>query len=359
MFIQTADALAHAHEKGVIHRDITPGNIMIITGLDNPPIVKGLDFGVAKLVSKEEQIGFLTDPGTILGSPHDASLKKYTKTSDELFTLPLANSKVTDDGLKYLTTQKSLRTLDLSSTQVHSLKYVKGISNLEDLDLMNCKLDSGALENLQNLSSLKLVVLDSTNVTAQDVALLAKNHAVNKVSVKSCPKIGPKELDFLQKEMPLCLVQPKELTLAEEIAIYSAQENFEKCYSLAKAQVASMNKYDSPHIMKGLTLAATSCSFVGKFDESLQYIERQKLFAKKTGTTLDRLLANDSEIQHLAHANELERLIKVVDEDKEIRSKYRSDSNEVIARNYDMIATAYMTKINLGERLNTSNKPIF
>ncbi len=542
VFIQTADALAHAHEKGVIHRDITPGNIMIITGLDNLPIVKVLDFGVAKLVSKEEQVGFVTDPGTILGSPlyispeqsrcetatpqtdlyslgcvmyqclvgkppfdgttaievflkhredpvpqiteledtppnrsliaflmkhlekspanrpssashsrdelarlqeqhhvqqsakvatteqispsakrqptrefaigiaticgatllicavfaavgysrgwfvqettpsntkivsnlpfrqdyqhqkedeieqvlrtkdwNDASLKKYTKTSDELFTLPLANSMVTDDGLKYLTTQKSLRTLDLSSTHVHSLKYVKGISNLEDLDLTNCKLDSGALENLQNLSSLKLVILDNTNVTAQDVTLLAKNHSVNKVSVKSCPKIGPKELDYLQKEMPLCLVQPKELTLAQELAIYTAQENFEKCYSLAKAQVASMNKYDSPHIMKGLTQAAASCRFVGKFDESLHYVERQKLLAKKTGHPSDRLLANDSEIQHWAHANELERLIKAVDEDKEFRSMYRSESNEVIARNYDMIATVYTTKNQFGK----------
>jgi serine/threonine protein kinase len=52
--------LAYAHEQGVIHRDIKPGNIMIT--LDSQ--VKVMDFGLA--LSHDEVR--LTQPGTILGT---------------------------------------------------------------------------------------------------------------------------------------------------------------------------------------------------------------------------------------------------------------------------------------------------
>lgn len=59
---QVADALAVAHQSGIVHRDIKPANILLTpTGA-----VKVSDFGVAKAVGESTE---LTRSGTVLGSP--------------------------------------------------------------------------------------------------------------------------------------------------------------------------------------------------------------------------------------------------------------------------------------------------
>lgn len=47
---QVLRSLAEAHEAGIIHRDIKPGNVMITRTRDEQNMVKVLDFGIAKLV---------------------------------------------------------------------------------------------------------------------------------------------------------------------------------------------------------------------------------------------------------------------------------------------------------------------
>jgi serine/threonine-protein kinase len=65
---QLARALEAAHEQGVIHRDLKPDNIFLIDVRGDTPIVKLLDFGIAKLAREEHRME-RTATGAMVGTP--------------------------------------------------------------------------------------------------------------------------------------------------------------------------------------------------------------------------------------------------------------------------------------------------
>jgi len=65
ILIQVCEALTHAHSKGIVHRDIKPGNVIVNMG-KTETTVKVVDFGLAKL---NEDLQRITKTGQVLGSP--------------------------------------------------------------------------------------------------------------------------------------------------------------------------------------------------------------------------------------------------------------------------------------------------
>jgi non-specific serine/threonine protein kinase/serine/threonine-protein kinase len=82
LFLQVCAAVQHAHQKGVIHRDIKPSNLLV-GSVDGSPAVKVIDFGIAKaLQPSPDDETFLTQTGTILGTPEYMSPEQVTSGGD-------------------------------------------------------------------------------------------------------------------------------------------------------------------------------------------------------------------------------------------------------------------------------------
>lgn len=68
ILVQVADALAYAHANGVVHRDLSPGNVLLTQGDAAPVHCTVIDFGLARSI-EESATGKLTSTGQLLGTP--------------------------------------------------------------------------------------------------------------------------------------------------------------------------------------------------------------------------------------------------------------------------------------------------
>ena len=68
LFLDVCRAVHHAHLRGVIHRDLKPSNILV-TSQEDVPIVKIIDFGIAKAVGEQRTDKESTRFAHVLGTP--------------------------------------------------------------------------------------------------------------------------------------------------------------------------------------------------------------------------------------------------------------------------------------------------
>ena len=93
LFVPVCQAIQHAHQKGIIHRDVKPSNVMI-TLYDGKPVPKVIDFGVAKAIEQKlTERTLFTQYGTLVGtleymSPEQAEMSALgVDTRSDIYSL--------------------------------------------------------------------------------------------------------------------------------------------------------------------------------------------------------------------------------------------------------------------------------
>jgi eukaryotic-like serine/threonine-protein kinase len=81
ILVRAMEGVSAAHDEGILHRDLKPGNIFVCLGvsgrLDDPRV---LDFGISKL--QDEASASLTRSGTAVGTPYYMPIEQLTGQRD-------------------------------------------------------------------------------------------------------------------------------------------------------------------------------------------------------------------------------------------------------------------------------------
>jgi serine/threonine-protein kinase len=87
LLAQLARALEQTHASGIVHRDLKPENLFLAVRGDDPPRLKVLDFGIAKIVAQSSAQGGTTSLGTPLYMAPEQFAGTDVSPRTDLFTV--------------------------------------------------------------------------------------------------------------------------------------------------------------------------------------------------------------------------------------------------------------------------------
>ncbi len=221
---QVAEAVSAAHDKGVIHRDLKPGNIKVTPD----GRVKVLDFGLAKTVAGEalERPTTVTLPGRVIGtpaymSPEQARGNPTDKRSDiwsfgcllyEMLTgrIPFEGETVSDTLANILQTEPDWQALPQSTPEkVRSL-------------LRRC-LEKNPHRRLRDIGDAAIEIRETTNMSAKSVptksrkvAMIIGAATIIVLTVIAVRIIPQKQVQSSSKEIRLVVLPFENQDSAEE-----------------------------------------------------------------------------------------------------------------------------------------------
>lgn len=137
--------------------------IALSTGLMIRPLGVGSKLLEARVVTEPGQVG-------------DNSIKELLSLKDNLVSLDLRNTNVTDESLKIISSFPRLKKLNLMGTKINSdgLNFFITNKNLETLNLVNTSVSDEATDILISMPLLKSVYLWQSAFTKSGISILKK-----------------------------------------------------------------------------------------------------------------------------------------------------------------------------------------
>lgn len=239
LFISICQAIQHAHQRGIIHRDIKPTNVLV-ADTDQGPVPKVIDFGLARATEQENSEG-LTQFGTVVGtleymSPEQAGLgAQGVDTRTDIYSLgvllyelltgttPLEWNSLRQSGLV-----KILQAIQHEDAPRPSARFSSSVDSAEIARARNCEPVRLERQLRGEIDWIILKALDrdrdrryeSANSFAQDLQRYLNNEAV-----EACPpSLGYRVRKFSRKHWkPLLAVCLLMLTMITGLAFSTWQ----------------------------------------------------------------------------------------------------------------------------------------
>ncbi len=228
LFVPVCRAIQHAHQKGIIHRDVKPSNILV-TLYDDQPVPKVIDFGVAKAIEQRlTERTLFTQFGGMVGT-----FEYMSPEQAEMNALGVDTRS------------------DIYSLGVLLYELLTGTTPLE-----RARLKSAAFHELVRLIQEEEAPRPSVRLSSSDH--LPKIAAARKTEPERLPRLVRGELDWIVMK---CLEKDRTRryesasSLARDVEHYLADEPVEACppsasYRLRKAA----RKYRTPLQVVGVFL---------------------------------------------------------------------------------------------------------
>lgn len=147
LFVQVCGAVQHAHQKGVIHRDLKPNNILV-TRIDDRPAPKVIDFGIAKATRRQlVEHTMFTEFGQFIGTPAYMSPEQADPIGEDIDT----RSDVYSLGVVLYQLLTGVTPIDIKTMRAAAINEIKRIIREVDPPRPSTRL-SGLGESLDTIA---------------------------------------------------------------------------------------------------------------------------------------------------------------------------------------------------------------
>lgn len=164
---QICDGLAHAHEKGIIHRDIKPHNILCTTS----GIVKIADFGISKLVDSTK----MTLTGMVMGSVHyfspEQASAQLVQPSSDVYSLGIVMYEMVAGRVPFDEESFIAIAMKHINQPVPAIESAAKDINPKLIQIIYKALEKNPVHRFQTAKEMKLSI---ENLTKQDTSINAK-----------------------------------------------------------------------------------------------------------------------------------------------------------------------------------------